>query len=158
MRWVLAVCVLLFAGMGVSMAFGKNLVLFSEVNGQVLDGNGKAATGVLIRRTWRADGLNESGEDATTTDEGGRFAFPSVATSRFLSAFLPQTPTVLQEITAARPDGSTLVLYSNDKSNYDADGELVGSPYTGPGLNILCRIDEEAHFEGWFFGTCSPAK
>ena len=140
------------------MAFGKTIHLFSEVHGTLVDGSGQPAAGVTVRRSWNATGPRKSGADETTTGADGGFRFPEVTAKSFLAGITPQAATVIQEIRATHPDGRDVLLYALDKSNYDRDGELARSPYTGPGLNMTCNIDAEPSDSGWFWGTCQPAK
>lgn len=154
----LALIAVLLTIAGGSMAFGKTLILFSEVNGKLVDAAGAPAAGLPVRRTWDADGPNVQGEDTTTTAEDGSFTFPEVTHSSFWASIVPQSATIVQEIRATGADGYEKLLYALDKSNYERDGELNRSPYKGPGINITCRIDAEPSDAGWFWGTCQPPK
>lgn len=154
----LALIAILLVIAGGSMAFGKTLILFSKVNGTLVNASGAPAAGLPVRRSWRADGPNVEGEDTTTTAADGTFSFPEITHSSFLASFIPQSATVAQEIHATSANGYERLMYALDKSNYERDGELERSPYSGPGINITCNIDAEPNDAGWFWGTCMPPK
>lgn len=131
------------------MAFGTTLVLASELEGRLLDGeDGRPVSGVTITRTWSWAWTSRDGLDQTVTDAEGRFRFEEVLGRSLTAKFIPHEPGVRQELTAELPGGN-LTLLSLQKSNYDEHGELGGRP-----LRIACRTDLEPDARGFFWGTC----
>lgn len=139
------------------MAFGKTLYVFSEVNGLLVDAAGNPAAGVTVLREWNVGATGKSGQEETTTDAGGRFSFPEVTQRSLFAGLAPQRATVDQALYAFRPDGQQVLLYTLSKSNYDRDGEIEGTSYRGPGLNMICNVEAEPSADGEFIGTCRPA-
>lgn len=148
MRFLIAVCATLTFGAS-NMAFAKSLVLASAVEGRVLaNGEGAPVAGAEVVRRWTWGFNGRKGEDITTTDDQGRFAFDTVTGRSLTAGLLPHEPSIRQEITTTA-NGASLVLLSLQKANYDDNGEL-----NGQSLKIRCRTDLEADSRGFFWGTC----
>ena len=111
------------------------LVMFSEVEGQVVRG-GDPVPEVVVERKWHWAYKDRTGVDAVTTDADGRFAFPAVLQSSFLAAWLPMEPVVSQEI-HIQADGQDYEAWMFSKHNYDSDGEL-GRP-----IRLTCELERE---------------
>ena len=128
------------------VAFGKKLVLFSEVDGVLVDGTGSPQGGVRIERQWTWRGTADS--DETTTDGNGRFRFPEVTERSLMAAILPQEPVVGQDMIAHGANGP-LKIWGAMKNSYERNSELDGRP-----LRLSCRIDKEPDDTGLYWGTC----
>lgn len=126
--------------------FVKDLILFSAVQGRLLD-HGKPLAGAKIERTslWNMEDYPR--QEFTTTDKDGAFSFPEVrgmADFGFL-AKLFHVPTVSQSLYLHR-EGKEYLLYANSRGNYEPNTE------TGyPEIALLCdmknlRVDGEDLF------------
>lgn len=144
---VVTLCVFTLIGIG-QMGFAKTLVLFSDVSGQLVNGDGSPAAGITLERKWTWALKNKSGTDSTITDADGNFAFGPVTTKSLSAGIIPHQPTTHQEI-SAKSDAGTIVIWSNSKLNYDLHGEYEGKP-----LRMQCRADAEPNSTGEFWGTC----
>lgn len=139
------------------MAFGKTLVLASQVNGQLVDEGGAPQPGIKIVREWRWVWNDKTGADETTTDNDGRFSLPEVTETSFWAGLTPHEPKIDTTVTAQAPSGSVL-LFEVSKRDYAPDAELADRGLTGPGINVTCRIDKKPDGKGPFWGTCLPAQ
>ena len=138
------------------MAFGKSLVLCSQVNGRLIDESGAPQPGVRIIRNWTWHWNDKTGSDQTETGPDGNFTLPEVSESSFWAGLAPHEPMIDITVTAEKPDGE-LLLFAVSKRDYAADAELSGRDLKGPGINVVCRIDQEPDREGPFRGTCRAA-
>lgn len=140
------------------MALGKSLILASEFNGKLVDGNGEPQSGIKVARTWNWAWGDETGSDEATTGADGSFSFPEVTGSSWSAGIVPHSPSIRQEVKAEGPNGEVL-LYSVNKSTYDRDSEnTLDDRLKGPGVNLVCRIDLEPSGDGPFWGTCQAAE
>ena len=146
------VLLMIYSAEASSMAWGS-LVLCSQFNGKLVKKDGTPASGITITRHWKW-GWNDDSDTATTvSDEQGNFSFKQVNGSSFTARLMPHEPSVKTEITATYKD-QEVTLFSVQKKNYDADGELVGQNLSGPGINLECVLDQEPNPDGPFWGTC----
>ena len=129
--------------------FAKTYIMASRMQGVLVDGADRPASGVTITRRWTWGWNNRSGEDRAVTDAQGRFGFDEVAVRAGLTGRLPHAPGIGIVITADLPAGP-LILLDLKKRNYDPDGELDGKPF-----RIRCRSDTEPEARGFFWGTCA---
>ena len=139
------IAVVLILG-GASMAFGKQVVLFSAVSGKLIDAAGNPQAGVRIERKWDWKGSPKS--DETVTGEDGTFQFPEVNDRSIMASVLPHEPVIGQDMIAHGPNGP-VNIWGHTKHSYDANTELDGRP-----LNLSCRIDKEPSDDGLYWGTC----
>jgi hypothetical protein len=128
------------------------MCLFSEVNGVVLDG-GKPVVNAVVKRTYNW-GIAERSDttDEQTTDENGRFSFPSAHTRSFWY-IVPHNPRIRQKIIISA-NGTEYQAWSYSKGNYDVNGELLGKP-----MKLLCEVTapeevKEANRINNFHGLC----
>ena len=124
---------------------GFRLVLFSEVNGQVVN-KGKPVIGAEVERSYRWSWNKRKGTDRTRTDKDGNFHFNKVVTSSITAQWLPHQPVITQKI-EIRVGNTTYEAWEMMKMNYDHNGELDGQP-----LNFLCDIATKPDFKGEFYG------
>lgn len=127
-------------------AMGKNLYLFSEVQGTVTQG-GKPVVGAEVQRThvWK----DKPRTERVTTGATGRFAFPAVIESSFLASMLPHEPVVPQKI-FIHVGGNEYEAWMHTKHNYNDLGELNGKP-----IRLECDLESEAGFRDGFYGICT---
>tara|TARA_B100000949_G_scaffold187529_1_gene170065 strand:+ start:135 stop:641 length:507 start_codon:yes stop_codon:yes gene_type:complete len=144
--FIVAASALLFLGQ--SMALGKDYVLMSEMEGQLVLPDGAPAAQIRLERHWKWAWKKSEGTDITSTDAQGRFRFGAVIGHSRSAGILPHEPTVLQEITAFGPGGSSLI-WSAQKRNYDPEGEL-GRP-----LRVRCVLGAEEGSGPLFWSTCT---
>ncbi|MDR6308938.1 DUF6795 domain-containing protein [Pacificitalea manganoxidans] len=130
------------------MALGKDYVLMSEMEGQLVLPDGAPAAQIRLERHWKWAWKKSEGTDITSTDAQGRFRFGAVIGHSRSAGILPHEPTVLQEITAFGPGGSSLI-WSAQKRNYDPEGEL-GRP-----LRVRCVLGAEEGSGPLFWSTCT---
>lgn len=139
------------------MAFGKTFVLCSQFNGRLVTGEDVPAAGVRVERSWEWGWTGDKGGDEAVTAADGSFSFPEVTGRSMTAGFVPHEPSVPQQITAHGPDGPVRI-FSVEKNNYERDGELAGRGLSGPGINLVCRLDAKPSGDGPFWGTCQPMK
>lgn len=126
------------------MGLGSKLVLFSEVNGQVVD-QGKPVAGAIVTRYYRWSWLNREATDQTVTDNEGRFSFKSVNT-RSITALFPHQPYISQKL-EIHIGKKVYEAWRTGKMNYDSNGELQGKP-----IDIICELDKEPEWKNDVFG------
>ena len=143
----------LLSMMGAQMAFGDSLVLCSKLSGKLVDQEGAGQSGIRIVRSWEWAWADKQGSDEVTTDADGSFLFPEVTGSSWTARIVPHTPSIRQSVIAHGPDGAVEIL-AIDKGSYERDSELEGTGLTGPGINVVCRIDKEPSADGLYWGTC----
>lgn len=149
-RYLIAVAVILAVGifgLGSSMAFGKDRVMCSPIDGTLVMSDGTPAAGLRVERTWEWNG--KSGAAETVTDENGHFTFGTETAKSFLAGFVPHEATIQQTMTVYPETGAPVLIWEAMKRNYDLNGELKGTP-----LKIRCLADGEASAEGLFWSTC----
>lgn len=133
------------------MAFGKTITFFSDMTGRLVDASGAPQPGVEVVRTWKRSPEDAPSVDRTHTDANGLFRFAAATGTSVMASFLPGTPVIKQEITAAGPHGP-VTLWKAVKTNFDPNGELGGRR-----LDLVCRIDAEPDGNGPAWGTCREA-
>lgn len=137
--------------MGDAMAlFNKEpLILFSEVQGVVLD-QGRPVAGAQVERVYNWGWKDRTYRETTTTDSEGRFHFAATTESTLLGSVLPHEPVIIQEIFIRR-DGREYEGWMYTKHNYRADGELDRP------IQLTCRLEAEPDFQGEskVYGICS---
>ncbi|MCF6252524.1 MAG: DUF4198 domain-containing protein [Methylococcaceae bacterium] len=117
------------------MSFFVKQVLFSEVNGVVLN-QGKPLAGVEVTRKYTDE---DSHEETVKTNKDGRFHFPKATNTLFFElSFLPSEVVVTQEIFIKYQD-TVYDAWLFVKDNYDTAGEIGKEPIT-----LICDIDNEA--------------
>lgn len=131
------------------------MVIFSELHGQVLSG-GAPVAGAAVERSWDWGLTDEKGKDATTTDAQGQFRLPAVSRRGGLRAWLPHEPFVEQTIRVTHA-GQTFDVWMLDKRNYRAGGEL-GAGKQAQALAVTVMLDAPVAHNGPVYGraTISP--
>jgi len=124
-----------------------SMVLFSSIRGRVLL-EGKPVAGATVEREFRWAWKEETGTDATTTDQNGAFSFPAIVRSSFFGSLLPHEPVVRQTI-LIKHAGKTYKAWMFDKGNYRENGELNGRP-----IVLGCRLEAEPSKHGEVYGIC----
>ena len=131
------------------------LVIFSELNGQVLAA-GAPVAGAQIERSWDWGLTDEKGSDRTTSDAQGHFRLPAVNRRGGLRAWLPHEPFVEQTLRITNA-GQTLDVWMLDKRNYRPGGEL-GAGKAANALAVTIVLDAPVAHNGPVYGraTISP--
>lgn len=130
------------------MGLSNQLVLFSDVQGTVLN-NGKPVQGAeLIQETVWSDNKNDVPQKQTQTDAQGRFHFPEVERSAGAIRMVPHQPVILQKI-IIHYQGVEYMAWRHTKNSYEANSELDGKP-----LELECELTREPDFEGTHYGIC----
>ncbi len=132
------------------VAFGKKVVLFSEVYGVLVDASGVPQPDIRIERKWVWRGNENS--DETVTGKDGVFRLPEIGDTTLLGSILPESPVVGQDIFAHGSDGA-VNIWGATKHSYDANSEMEGRP-----VRLSCRIDQEPNADGLYWGTCIELK
>lgn len=132
------------------MALGKTVVLFSEVEGRLVDAAGTPQPGIRIERIWKWKGKER--RDDTNTGADGIFRFPEITDSSILDGILPHQPVITQDMVAHGPAGR-VILWQAGKMSYERNSELQGRP-----TRLVCRIDAEPNSDGPYWGTCVEAE
>ncbi|WP_156254597.1 carboxypeptidase-like regulatory domain-containing protein [Sandarakinorhabdus oryzae] len=132
-----------------------DMVIFSELHGQVLSG-GAPVAGASVERSWDWGLTDEKGKDSTTTDAQGNFRLPAVSRRGGLRAWLPHEPFVEQTIRVTHA-GQTVDVWMLDKRNYRAGGEL-GAGKQASALAVTVILDAPIAHNGPVYGraTISP--
>lgn len=130
------------------------MVIFSELHGQVLEG-GKPVAGAAVERSWNWGLTDETGSDRTTTDADGQFRLPAVSRRGGLRAWLPHEPFVEQTIRVSR-GGQALDVWMLDKRNYQAGGEL-GPGKSATALAVTIILDAPVAHNGPVYGRATIA-
>lgn len=133
---------------GCRMALSKELYLFSETEGVVLQ-NDRPVAGAEVERTYNWHWKDKIGSEATRTDEQGRFRFPAATGSSLLGVLLPHEPVVVQKI-HIRHQGKVYEAWMYTKHNYEPNGELDGQP-----LRLVCRLDSPPTYRDKVYGICT---
>lgn len=137
--------VLTLVSFGAKAVIVNNLILFSAVNGRVLD-HGKPMAGVKVERVTFWNMEKEARREYTTTDLQGQFSFPEIRSQADFGylAKLFHVPTVMQRINLL--NGNELVgLYANTRGNYEANSE------TGyPEIELKCDMSSKYLIGGDF--------
>lgn len=130
----------------------NQMVIFSELHGQVLTG-GAPVAGATVKRSWDWGLTGEKGRDETVTDEQGHFRLPAVNRRGGLKAWLPHEPFVEQTIRVTRA-GQTLDVWMLDKRNYRPGGEL-GAGRSAAALTVTVMLDAPIAHDGPVYGRCT---
>ena len=139
---LLAVFLVLVFVVIASPAFAKTLVVASEFKGQLVhDGDKPAADQALVRR-WENAWTGKSGEQKTTTDEGGYFSFPKEVVKSFSAGFLPHAPSTVHKVYAVYPDGTEKEFWSLDKSSYEENSEFKLIAKDRQSYDVVCQLDK----------------
>lgn len=129
------------------MAFSKNLYLFSDVQGVVLN-KGVPVPDTEVERIYNWGWKDVTGQEKTMTDAQGRFHFDPVVQSSFWASILPHEPVVTQKI-LIRQGGTEYKAWMFTKHNYEENGEL-----SGKSIRLSCDLASEASAKGDVFGIC----
>jgi hypothetical protein len=130
------------------MGLISKLVLFSEVNGQVVDG-GKPVEGAIVTRHYNWAWTDAESTEQTVTDKEGRFSFKRVTTRSITANLFPHQPVVFQKIDI-NINSRTFKAWRFRKGDYDNNGELDGKA-----IDVICDIDTEPEWRGKVFGISS---
>lgn len=118
--------------------------VFSDVKGQVVDGGKPIVRATIVRSyDWRWG--NKKGQDETTTDANGEFAFPPIKKIMLLGSVLPHEPYIEQLITIKVGD-KPYKAWSADKRNYALFGEIVefySDKKAYKPMDLYCDIEVE---------------
>jgi hypothetical protein len=139
----LAAGALCLAMQGPAMA---KMVLFSTVNGIVLQGDQPVA-GAVVEREFRWAWKSETGTDRAETNVRGEFSLPAIERTSLTGSLLPHEPNVRQTI-LIKHRGQTYKAWMFDKGNYKPEGE-IGRP-----IVMTCRLESEPTHHGDVFGIC----
>lgn len=150
-RWMLVLLGLLLQGQ--AMAFTQTLYLFSEVKGTVLL-DGQPVEGVEVKQEYHWHWKKEKKSSTITTDEQGRFSFPTV-TGKSISADLPPHEPVIVQYLRIRHEGKEYQGWFHAKHNYENLGERKGRP-----IHLKCELTDEPgpHPDIDSYGTCTAAE
>ena len=109
----------------------KRDVVFSEVNGQLLD-RGQPISGARIRQRWSHDGNNDQSRE-TMTDAEGRFRFERIDEPRKFRG--PFNAFRVAQLLDAFIDGERVKLWSGGKFYPEENSE-----YRGQQFDVVCDI------------------
>ena len=124
------------------------LVLFSRVQGKVLDHGVPVPGAELIQKiVWSDEGADNS-EVRTHTDAHGHFSFEPITRPAGLTRLVPHAPMILQTIRISHA-GRTFVAWKHGKQTYDENSELGGKP-----LLLLCDLSNPPEQVDYHYGIC----
>lgn len=146
--------VVIAAVFGGQMAFGKTLILCSAVEGRLVDQGGAPVPGVPVSRKWADSYSGKTGQDQTSTDDRGRFAFGEITHSSLMAGIVPHTPSITCTI-EADIGGNSQILLDLDKGNYERAGEIRDPDRRARGVQITCVAGARESGDGWYWGTCT---
>lgn len=127
------------------MAIRPKLVLFSEVNGIVVD-QGKPVAGAQLQRWYNWAWFDKEGVDQAESGPDGRFHFDRVVVRSITAGWLPHQPVITQKIDIIF-DNNVHEAWSLVKMDYDDNGELDGKV-----INVLCDIATKPGLKGKLYG------
>ena len=133
---------------------GGDMVIFSELHGQVL-ASGAPVAGATVDRSWNWGLTDEKGSDRTVTDSEGQFRLPVVSRRAGLKGLLPHEPFVEQTIRVTHA-GQTLDVWMHDRRNYRAGGEL-GPQAAAEALAVTIVLDAPVAHNGPIYGRATIA-
>lgn len=148
-RWLLIALGLLIHGQ--SMAFTKNLYLFSEVEGIVLL-NGEPVVGAVVEQEYHWHWGDQRRSSTAVADQRGYFHFPTITGRSFTAQLFPHEPVITQFL-RIKYNGQSHKGWFHSKHNYEEKGEIGESP-----LRLQCDLNDEPgpHPEIGSFGICIP--
>lgn len=135
---------------GIAMGIFSELVLFSEVEGIVLQ-EGHPLEGVEIVQEITYQRPGKIPTKTTQTDADGKFTLERITTTGGLGRFLPGQIAILQRI-VIRHRGVEYEGWRHTKTSYEQNGELGGRP-----LRLVCELSRTPDFEGKHYGICRVA-
>ncbi len=132
-------------------SFGKELVLFSPVNGVVLEG-GKPVPGATVTRMLQWKELNM--EDQVTTSDAGEFSFSAKTVKSMLWRIIPHNPVIMQSI-VVHVGEKPFKAWKFQKGNYKLNSESDGRAF-----RVRCDIQDPARSHDIndlfsYFGICT---
>jgi hypothetical protein len=148
-RLLIFILVVLTPITGYSMSLKK--CMFSEVEGIVMQG-GKPLEGAVLKRKYEWAFNDSTKEDATKSDENGRFQLPAMydkgGFTSLIASIFPHQPLIYQEIDI-HYNGKSYDAYKLRKSNYK-----INSQFDGKKIELRCDLDNEPSHEGDVYGVC----
>lgn len=133
---------------GRAMGVFSRLVLFSQVQGIVLN-EGKPVVGAeLVQKVVWSDDEVENRTQQMVTGKDGAFMFPAIESNAGLLRLIPAQPTIQQTI-MIRYHGNEYLAWLHGKSSYDANTEFDGRP-----LHLVCELTRQPDYEGKHYGIC----
>ena len=138
--------------LGLMLASGADMAraeeyLCSPMSGQLVHADGSPVPDAAVRRQWYWRG--KRGEDTTTTDAEGRFAFEAVTPRRGLFSWIPAREAVTQDYYVDLPDGPFQFLYLTTRG-LGLNAETKGRPF-----NVRCVAEGAPYADDVHFGTCT---
>jgi hypothetical protein len=128
-----------------------NLVIFSAVEGQIMN-EGRPVSGATISRSWVWPWGKENNSDSATTDQNGRFSLPEISRSSLMASILPHEPNIYQKITVNHANVTT-EIWENFKHSYKPGSETDAAQ---PQIRVSCEITSEPTQRGRLYGRCVP--
>ena len=152
-------CVVLFAallgcnaqGEGTQMGKFDRLVLFSRVQGVVLDHGVPVPGAQLSQKIVWSDDDAENTEVRTHTDARGHFGFEAITHSAGITRLVPHAPMILQTIRISHA-GQDYVAWKHGKQTYDDNSELGGKP-----ILLVCDLSNAPEQVDYHYGICRVA-
>lgn len=137
LRIALLMLALSISNTGVSMSIfgGKEVFLFSKVDGQLTYENNPASH-ITLRRIVECDG--KTYEDIIETDSNGFFSFDALTKND--RAILPKEFVSHQKLIAER-EGQQFLIWETVKRSEEENSELEGKK-----LDFKCEITDETRF------------
>ena len=135
-------------GEGTQMGKFDPLILFSRVQGVVLD-HGVPVVDAELRQkiVWDEDEANNV-EVRTRTDARGHFILEPITHPAGMTRLVPHQPMTLQTI-SIRHDGHEYIAWKHGKLTYDANSELKGKP-----ILLICDLSNPPKQEDDHYGIC----
>lgn len=123
----------------------SKLILFSEVSGQIVDGE-KFLSNIDVERTinWQDQEFRE----IVKSNENGEFKFKPLERNVYLNFLFPSEPFIEQKITF-HVSNKKILAWAFTKRNYRKNSELEGK-----NIQLICDINNEPKRIGSVFGVC----
>jgi hypothetical protein len=136
------------SGGGERVGVFNKLVLFSAVDGVVLE-HGQAVAGAIVAQkiVW-SDDAAENTATQVITDAHGRFHFEPITRAAGMARLIPHSPMILQSI-RVNHGGQEYIAWKHGKQTYEENSELHGRP-----LRLVCELTAPAQQEDDHYGVC----
>lgn len=133
---------------GQAMSHPSPLVLFSPVQGLILDRGIPVAGAEILQKIEWSDTPTKNPQYQTSSDSKGHFSFPLVQRSQGIYRWIPGQWVMRQTLTI-RYQGIDHLAWLHTKMSPALNSEMEGKP-----LNLVCDLSNTPDFEGTHYGIC----
>ena len=135
-------------GEGAQMGKFDRLVLFSRVQGVVVDHGSPVSGAALTQKIVWSDDDSDNTEVRIQADAQGRFHFEPITRAAGITRMVPHAPMILQTIRITH-GGKDYVAWKHGKQSYDDNSELGGRS-----LLLVCDLSLPPEQVDDHYGIC----